>query len=248
MGLGGLLIGAVQLLAGWDAARESLRGSGMSLDAAASTPMPVERLWCLLLPNFFGDWKNYWGGGLYWEGVSYVGLTGFVLALVGLQSARPRKNFFAGAFLLLTLVALGRRTFIFTLCYHVLPLFNHFRGVAKLDFWMTLCLAALAAMGFEEILEKPQKLKGLAKATALGAGVFLCLALLVEVIAQGGIGSRYTRYLPYAGGMIESLLVGAGLLGLLALLAWLGLKRPVLRYGFLILACLELLVFALGNR
>ncbi len=248
MGLGGLLIGSVQLLAGWDAAHESLRGSGMTLDVASSTPMPAERLWCLLAPNFYGDWKNYWGAGLYWEGVCYVGLTGFVLALVGFQSNRPQKKFFVWAFFLLALVALGRRTFLFALCYHALPLFNHFRGVAKLDFWMTLCLAALAAMGFEEILENPKKLKGLMRLTAIGAGVFLFLALIVKEIAQRGEGGHFARYLPYAGAMIESLLVGAWLLGLNSLVAWTSLKRPAFRYAFLLLACVELLAFALDNR
>lgn len=248
MGLGGLLIGSVQLLAGWDAARESLRGSGMTLAVASSTPMPVERLWCLLLPNFFGDWKNYWGPGLYWEGVCYVSLTGFVLALAGLQSGQPLKKFFAWAFVLFALVALGQRTFLFVLCYHALPLFDHFRGVAKLDFCMTLCLAALAAMGFQEILENPQRLKGLAKSTALGAGVFLFLVLLVEGIAQRGDAGHFARYLPYAGGMIKSLLAGAWLLGLNSLVAWSSLKRPIFRYAFLLLACVELLAFARGNR
>ncbi len=248
MGLGGVLIGSVQLLAGWDAARESLRGGGMALDVASSTPMPVERLWCLLAPNFYGDWKNYWGAGLYWEGVCYVGLTGFVLAAMGVTSRRPQKKFFVWALILLVLVALGRRTFLFALCYHALPLFNHFRGVAKLDFWITLCLAALAAMGLEEILENPERLKGLMRWTALGAGIFLFLALGVKAIAQRGDAGHFARYLPYAGGMIESLLMGAWLLGLNSLVAWTSLKRPAFRHAFLLLACVELSAFALDNR
>ncbi|MGH7740058.1 MAG: hypothetical protein ACREL1_07930 [bacterium] len=248
MGLGGLLLGAVQILSGWDAARESLRGAGMSLDAAASTAMPVERLWCLLLPNFFGDWKNYWGGGLYWEGAVYVGLTGFVLAWTGMRGPGSQRKFFAGAFLLMALTAIGRRTFLFSFFFHVLPLFNHFRGVAKLDFFMTICLAALAALGWDEIGKNPSRLSGIAKTAGWGAGIFFALAFVVKAVAHAGGGRRYARYMPYAGGMIESLLMAAGILLIISFLTWKSRQNSKFRYGLFALTLLELFSFALGNR
>ena len=248
MGLGGLLIGAVQVLTGWDAAQESLRGSGMTMAVAGSTPMIPERLWCLLLPDFFGDWKNYWGGGLYWEGVTYVSLTAFVLALYGLKvSDQPQKKFFGGAFLFLVLLALGNRTFLFALFYHWVPFFNHFRGVAKVDILITLCLAALAALGLDEILEKGQGLGSLAKATGIGSLLVFLTALVFELVVKIH-PQRFGKFLSQAGPMMESLVICGGLLALLAGLAWMGWKNPIWRYGFFVLAFLELFIFAWDNR
>ncbi len=65
---GGALLSAVQLLAGWDAAGESVRAKGMSVYVLDMLDMNTERLVCLLMPNFFGSWQNYWGGGTYYIG------------------------------------------------------------------------------------------------------------------------------------------------------------------------------------
>jgi hypothetical protein len=248
IGLGGLLLGAVQLLAGWDAARESLRGAKMTLDMASSTSMAVEKFWCLFMPDLFGYWNDYWGARFYWEGDVYVGLAGLLLALVGARGSRPQKRFFVGAFLALALTAVGRRSFLYLLCFHALPFFGHFRGVAKLDFLMALCLAALAGMGWGEIREDGSKLKGLAKAAAWGAGVFVLAAALLKILAPLGGKTHLAKYMPYAGGIALSLLLAAWSLGLLALLSWVAQRKSDWRYGVLFLALAELSAFALANR
>jgi hypothetical protein len=61
MGAGAGLLTAVQLFAGFDAAGESLRGQRLPIGIVDIADMTPERLWCLLMPNFFGGWTNYWG-------------------------------------------------------------------------------------------------------------------------------------------------------------------------------------------
>ena len=164
------LLAAVQLGAGWAAASESVRSLRLSMDAMDTADMTPERLWCLLMPGFFGGWDAYWGGGIYWEGAMFVGVTGFVLALFGLRVPnRPGKKVFAGLALFLTALAVGKRTPLFPLFCYYFPLFGNFRGVGKLNIFITLCLVALAAMGLDEILRNPGKLKCLARGSLFGA-------------------------------------------------------------------------------
>jgi hypothetical protein len=94
MGLGAAALTAVQLLAGWEAGVESARAHSLDIDFVDIGDISPERLWCLLMPNFFGDWRNYWGGGFYWEGPVFVSLTAFVMVLTALWiSTRPSKSF-----------------------------------------------------------------------------------------------------------------------------------------------------------
>ncbi len=248
MGLGGLTLGAVQVLAAWDAARESLRGQGMPLDIADIADITPERLWCFLMPNFFGEWKDYWGGGIYWEGATYVSLTAFVLALFTLKvSRRPQKFFFGWAALFLVLLAIGKRGPFFILFYKYFPFFSHFRGIGKVDILITLCFAALAAMGLDEILENPQSLLVLGRGLRTALWVSGTLGLVFVFLAWFQ-SKLYLRFASHWVSMEVSLLV---CFLLLVLLYWLSDKArqwPILRYGFLGLAFIELLVFAMENR
>jgi hypothetical protein len=137
MELAGIGLGAIQLLAGWDAAKDELRGGGLPLDIANSTNLIPERLLEMIMPKFFGALADYWGASIYWEGVIFISLTGFVLAVSGMcGSHHPRKRFFGGAFLFLIFLAVGTRTPLFLLFYKYFPLFSHFRGIAKLDIFI----------------------------------------------------------------------------------------------------------------
>ncbi|HVM31989.1 MAG TPA: hypothetical protein VMU88_02580 [bacterium] len=246
---GGLLLGAVQLLAGWDASRESLRGVGMSLDVASQTPLEPERLVNLVLPGFFGDWRRYWGPGLYWEGALYASLTGFVLACFGWRkSADPRRHFFAGAFFFLGILALGKKGGLYLAFFHWMPLFNHFRGVAKLDFCMTLCLCALAALGLQKVLDEKESLAGLARVLAWFGFSLLGLAAVFAAAGFWKLPQHFSRYRAELPAMALSLLTGAVLLGFLWLLAWGSRRQPRLRMGFFWLALGELFCFAWGTR
>ncbi len=109
------------------------------------------------MPNFSGGWKDYWGGSFYWEGVLFISVTAFLLALFALGASRhPQKKIFAGMGLFSSVPRASGGPpplFEFSLSRHF-PLFGNFRGVGKLNVLMTMCLLALAAMGMEEIFRK----------------------------------------------------------------------------------------------
>jgi hypothetical protein len=245
---GGGLLSAVQLLAGWDAVSESARSQSLSLDFLDIADITPERLWCLLMPDFFGGWAHYWGGGFYWEGAVFVSVTAFVLALYGLRASEdPEKKFFAGLALFLVLVGVGKRTPLFALFCEYFPLFNRFRGVGKLNIFITLCLIALASMGMDLVFRKRESLKGLAKGTFGGAAALLFAAALFFTAPRMGGERLFKQYLAHADAMAASLLGCAFLLGLLSLLSRAGFRKPALRWGFLLLGFLELFTFAWAN-
>jgi hypothetical protein len=248
MGAGAGLLAAFQILVGWDAAWDSLRGQRLPIGIVDIADMTPERLWCLLMPNFFGSWQNYWGGGFYWEGATFVSLTAFVLALYAFKiSPDPQKKVFGGISLFLVVLAVGTRTPLFILFYKYFPLFGSFRGVSKVNILITLFLGALAAMAMDEILKDPQKLRGLAKITGIGGMIIFFIAFAFELGPHLSRGKLFGVFQAHDGQMMGSLVLCGILLGLLSLLSLFAQKRPALRYGFVILPCLELFWFAHQN-
>ena len=244
----GALLASVQLLTGWDAVRESIRSNGLSLGILSQLDMNTERLCCLFMPNFFGGWKDYWGGGIYCEGHPFVSVTGIVLALYSLKiSSNPDKKIFAGMGLFLTLLMLGTRTPLFALFYKYFPLFSSFRGVSKLNILVVTCLAVLAALGLDEILKTPEALKGLDKATGWGSFVLGLTSVIFFLAPRMGGARLFKQFISHADEMAFHLLVGAFLMGVLAFLAYTGRRWEASRWGFLILALVELLNFAQQN-
>ncbi len=248
MGAGMGFLCAVQLLAGWDAAGESIRSQHLTIDMLDVGDMTPERLWGLLMPDFFGNYQNYWGGGMYWEGAMAVSLTGFVLAIFGLAYSRDRRRLlFAGLGVFFTLIAIGKRGPLFIPFCKYFPLFNDFRGVGKLNILATLSLVALAAMGLDEIWEKPSLLPKLAKTSAMGTVLTGFLALAGWISLEWGGGRLFKKFPSEGSHIIQSLLLCSILFLALAFLSWGARERPWLRYGFLALAFLELFGFALNN-
>ncbi len=248
MGLGAGLLCAVQLLAGWDAAGESIRSQHLTIDMLDVGDMTPERLWGLLMPGFFGNFKNYWGGGMYWEGAMAVSMTGFVLALFGLAASKNRQKYlFAGIGLFFTLIAIGKRGPLFIPFCKYFPLFNDFRGIGKLNILITLCLVALSAMGMDVIMDRPPSLLKLAKGSAVGAGLTLILSIIGWVSLEWDGGRIFRKFPSHGSNIVQSLLLCSSLFLALAVLSWLGVKRPWIRYGFLAMAFLELFGFARNN-
>ncbi len=248
MGAGAGLLTAVQLLTGWEAAGESVRTQHLSLDFLNIASITPERLWCLLMPRFFGGWRNYWGGSFYWEGVLFISVTAFLLALFALGSSpHPQKKIFAAIALFLGSLAIGTHLPLFAFFCKWVPFFGNFRGVGKLNVQITLCLLALAAMGMDGIFDHPRNLKGFGQLAGWGSGIFFFTAGLFLAVPRLGGARIFRQYLVYAGSMTLSLLFCGILLAGLAFLAWASLRRPAWRWMFVVVAFLELFLFAKDN-
>ncbi len=243
------LLTAIQLLAGWDAVRESARAQVMDIDFLDIADITPERFWCLLMPDFFDGWKNYWGGGFYWEGPVFISVTAFTMVLLALRvSKHPQKKFFGLLALFLTLLAVGKRTPLFAFfCAHF-PLFSSFRGIGKLNIFITLCLLALAAMGMDAVFEKLEARRKLSAGTLWSGFIFFLLAFFFLLASHFGGGRIFSKFSEHVPGMALSLAKCALTLAAISLLSRWSLKRPLVIYGLAGLAFIELFCFAWSNR
>ncbi|HET9868931.1 MAG TPA: hypothetical protein VFR02_00325, partial [bacterium] len=189
------------------------------------------------------------GGGMYWEGSLFAGVTGMTLALFGLFASRaPRRLTAAGLGLFLLLLAMGKRTPLFMVFYHAVPFFGDFRGAAKLNILVSLWVCYLAAAGLDHYLGQEGPVRRLVRwAGGFALGVS-ALAAFFHFAPALGWGRLYGKFGAHAPGMVESLLLCGLTLGAAALAAWAGKRFPRWRLSLLGLAFLELLLFARANR
>jgi len=248
IGLGAGSLSAVQLFAGWSAMTESSRAKVLDIDFIDIADISPERLWCLFMPNFFDGWQTYWGGGIYWEGPVFVSVTAFVFALWALFISQHRdKKFFGWLALVLVLIGVGKRTPLFALFCKFFPLFSSFRGVGKLNIFITLCLVVLASLGMDDVFAHLPKLQKFKSFIFKLSGSFLLIAAVFYATPLMGGRKLFKNYIDHAGSMTESLFICAVLLFLIGLVAWVSIKKPVWRYGFLVLVFIELFLFARSN-
>ncbi len=262
MFFGALLLSAVQLLAGWAAMSESSRPQ-MDMDFVNTVHLFPGRLLCLLMPNFFGGNNAYWGICGYSEGDLFISVSSLTLVVFALKySQHPQKKLTIWLILVLILIAAGNQSPLFILFSKYFPFFNHFEGHAKLNIFISLFLILLAVSGMDEVFRNPSSLKTLGKGALTGAVLFLLAAflfLITPISDLTGALSRNTGFqslnfkiaLDRIGfhwpEMTKSLFECGCTLMILALLAFMSVRRPLFRYGFFIVALIELLLFASSN-
>ncbi len=196
-GLAGLLgaaLAAAQLLPLAELVSYSSRALGRAVPRA--TPGVPANLMTLFLPHYFGSsgLGSYWGDadeGLYSELMLFMGVAPLFLALLGAFAERKRKAlFFAG---------LGAFSFIFSLgfsgslygIFWALPVFRSSRFPSRFGFVTALCVAMLAGMGLEQLLQGKDRLR-VRKAAVVSAGLVLVLAtiaLAITAVYQAGFAA-----------------------------------------------------------
>lgn len=187
----GLLIAMVQLLPTLELTHYSVRSGGLPLDEALAFALPVRGV----LGNLLADY----GAPLYTEWAGYVGLVATLLAAfaVGRRWRDPRVVLLTLMAAISVLVALGRITPIYLLAYHLLPGFSSFRVPARLLLLSTFGLAALAALGAQEINAWARERQRW-RATwplALGPGL-LAVYGVVFVLQHRSVGWRPLKLFP----------------------------------------------------
>lgn len=188
MYFGGFALCAVQLLAGMQAAGESVRGSGVGFEFASMFALPPENFFTAIAPSFLGQPSftsaiggvGYIGRCYIWEVSIFVSLTGLTLACLGaIQDARKCWRLIVLIVVALTL-ALGKHLPLYRFLYDYFPEFSHLRVIAKFGFFACLFACILAAHGFDLILRARRAtivtaLSAFAASIALGV---LCLLVL----------------------------------------------------------------------
>jgi len=272
MYVGAAALAAVQLLAGLEAASESVRSSGTSYAFAAMFSFPPENFLTLLVPGFFGGMSNYWGRWYLWEMSLFIGVTGFVLAVSGaVRGSRELRLSSVSMTLILSVLALGAYTPLFNLLYRFVPGFDLFRGNSKFIFLVAIFSVMLSGIGLDNLLHDPSWRQRLAKLLSFAGLSVGAVGLWIYISAASGLNGTWghlmsavaaTResYLPLANYQDQAFVSGAGVFaakGVLlfsagCLLLCLLLRRtrvsPRAVYLVPLLAALEMFIFARSNR
>lgn len=212
--LAGALV-AVQMLPLAAVAGRLNRG-GLTLGESGIASLPPSYLVGLLVADHGG----------FQETMTYLGVAGLLLALIGLVRWRGRERWWWGGLALVAAIySLGTNTPLYGLLYRVLPPLGWLRGPARAWFLVVLAAAILAARGLTALEERTSKRPwadrvavGLAGAALAGGIGGIVLRLPANVVAAAVLW-------PLAGAMVALRIGGrlrpalfAGLMLSLALL------------------------------
>jgi hypothetical protein len=213
---------------------------------------------------------TYFGRCYLWEMSVFVSISGLVLFFFG-AVVRWRKCLCLLVMIGVTLaLALGRHLPLYRPLYDFLPEYNHLRGVSKFTFPMCLFICVIAGHGFDTILAQRRTLSVGAIITGIAAIVLAITALALAPSASGSPHGIWTALIGLIGYSGESYLpsqtfrnatfirdtskiaahaIGwaAATLGAITLLLAGARQKPLLAYGLIVLATVELFIFARQN-
>lgn len=231
MYLGAVLLTAVQLFAGIEAAGESVRNTGLDFGMAATFSLPPKNLLTLLAPGFFSNMPMvnsapatavfYWGAGYLWELSLFVSVTGLVLAILAVvrssveampgeqlevrigREVRARRHLVLPLIMILFtfVLALGRHTPLYKLMYNYLPGYSGFRGTVKFASIMMLFVTLLAGIGFDGLLRNRKVNYGVVGAVG---GFGLLMFIIGGIISATGEGGSTSVWGDFVIGVIDA--------------------------------------------
>jgi len=180
---GSLLLSAVQVLSGLDAAAESVRSAASYLYTARFS-LPPENIITLFVPDFFGDVVNmsYWGRFFLWEMSLFIGVIGISMVFYGaLYEERQKRHFSLTIVIMLLVLALGAHTPLARILYHWLPGFDSFRGASKFISLLTVFLVMLAGIGLDDLLRNKYRSFTMPFVLLMAGLTLLAVALWISV-------------------------------------------------------------------
>ena len=265
---------AVQLFTGMDAASESVRSGGLSFQLAGTFSFPPENLLTLICPGFFGNMSRmpYWGRWYLWEMNIFLGVTGAVFALYGCVYGKGRGRLasilMAAA---LFILALGKNLPLYWIFYHLVPFYKSFRGSSKFIFQASLFLVMLSGMGFDRFISMRHIRKKFLIVVLATGMVLVFLGLFIWFMASAGEGGTWKGLVASIHGTGESYLDGellhnedftflarayssralffsGALILVLALFLYLCRFSDKVKYAVLLLAVIEVFLFARSFR
>jgi len=184
---GGAAIAAAQIMAAMQFAAESVRAGGLSLASASDFSLPPENLLTMLVPGLFGDGMGlpYYGRWFFWETCLFVGPTALILAAWGIRRERRAISIAALAGVMLVL-AMGGYTPLFGVLFHLLPGFASFRAPARFGLLGVLCVAVLAAGGWDRVADGSRGRAAIGVACGLGLALGAAAIYAMHAAATGG--------------------------------------------------------------
>jgi hypothetical protein len=265
--VGAVLITAVQLFTGIQAASEFVRSGGTSYDFASTFSLPPENFLTLLVPGFFGDilHKNYWGANYLWECSLYVSISGLVMAILGaMRGQRQLVKLTVAMIVITTLLALGRHTPFYQPMFDYLPAYSSFRGTSKFAYLAVLFVSLLAGVGFDSLLRERRVSWKIIAGVAMAALMLALLSVWIWYATGSGAWGQFIESIRASaqqgkelfGGLVETnvvplgqsaaklTLLAAAVTAVVAILLWASRFTRWVCYGMLVLASVEMFAFA----
>ncbi len=191
-----LMFGAGMLAAGALAAAQYLpiyanmpyaaRGSERGWEYATSWSLPIVETLDLLTPRFSGGLETYWGRNPFKLHSEYLGILPLLLAALAVfRRWRDRSTkFLTFGFLGALVMAWGGNTPLYRIPYHLFPGVSKFRGPAMIFFVAAFCIAALAGLGLDWLVQshKDQERRRGTRTAVVAAAVPLALLLLFAAL------------------------------------------------------------------
>jgi hypothetical protein len=176
------LVTAIQLLPTLELSQLSYRQGGLALWEHGALSLPPWRIGFTLLPHYARDLGAALGTEAYGEWLAYVGLTGLILAFLGLRHPAKRLRVL-GAFLALAglILAFGIYDPLELLLYHLAPGWNLFRVPARFLQMTGLGLALLATLGASVVFQRQRNTASLPDLRS-ASGVFMMVIVLVGIV------------------------------------------------------------------
>lgn len=164
------------------------RGSERGWEYATSWSMPIIETFDLFTPRFSGGLDAYWSSNAFKLHSEYLGILPLLLAAVAVfRRWKDRSTkFFTFSFLGALVMAWGGNTPLYYVPYYLFPGVSKFRGPAMIFFVAAFCLAVLAGLGFDWLVQAqkdPERRK--TARTALIAGAVPLFLLLVFGVLRG---------------------------------------------------------------
>ena len=142
-----------QLLPGYELLNTSNRASDKTVAVANEGFLPLKHLIGFLVPDYFGNptTLNWWGVGFYDNFATFVGVTAFVLAIVGLRFEYKRKEVKYATVLLIVSLLLSLKSPLSVLINETNILGLKAAVAARALFLSAFAFSILSAFGIEKI-------------------------------------------------------------------------------------------------
>ncbi len=176
-------LSAIQAVPTYELLENSRRGIGFSDPMSYS--QPLSHIIGLVMPYFYGNIFQYWGGGDFLGIFGYAGIIPLVIAAFSLCA---RKNRYVRFFIFLSIFAIvlafggPLREVIYRL-----PGFNSFRAHGRILLLHTFSISILAGFGSKELVRR------IRVGGARGDALKICFALSIFLLAYILIYYKYTK-------------------------------------------------------
>ncbi|HEX2956589.1 MAG TPA: hypothetical protein VHO70_07150 [Chitinispirillaceae bacterium] len=149
-----LLISLVQLVPSYMYIKHafSVRGVDRGIDFAASWSLHWGEVFSLWVPEFVNSLDYYWGQNPFKLNSEYAGAVALTLAVLGVISSPTKwRIFWSGVAVFAIALSLGAHSFVWTICYHIVPGVAKFRAVSMFMFWFSFSIVLLSSLFLKDL-------------------------------------------------------------------------------------------------